>query len=158
VPSVRHKDQWVKNPTPQVIEKAQRREDGFYIDLSELDARVAAVCNDLKEKFPECLRYTKTQVNFWKQLAWDQTVGHAQDWLSLHFASREPFEGMRAFVEKRRPDYKGIRAALAAGQAPELLHGAPSKICPACGLVGLPETFEFCGKCGVRLDAVEVKA
>jgi enoyl-CoA hydratase/carnithine racemase len=157
-PSVKLKDNWVKDPTPQQIDKAQRREDGFSIDLSELDARVAQLCEGIKDKFPECIRYTKTQVNFWKQLAWDQTVAHAQDWLSLHFASREPYEGMRAFVEKRKPDYRGIRAALAQGQAPEWLHGAPSKECKGCGANGLPESFTYCGKCGAALNAAPREA
>ena len=32
----------------------------------------------LLTQFPECQRYTKQQVNFWKELAWHQTIGHAR--------------------------------------------------------------------------------
>ena len=63
----------------------------------------------LLEQFPECQRYTKQSANFWKDFAWHQTIGHAREWLTLHYASLEPWEGMRAFVEKRPADYKGVR-------------------------------------------------
>jgi enoyl-CoA hydratase/carnithine racemase len=158
VPSVKHKDTWVNDPSPQLIDKAQRKEDGYSIDLSELDARVAQLCEGIKDKFPECMRYTKTQLNYWKQLVWDQTVAHAQDWLSLHFASREPYEGMRSFVEKRKPDYRGIRAALSEGKAPELLYGPLSRECSSCGAASLPESFEYCGRCGAKLAASPIEA
>jgi len=64
---------------------------------------VATTAAKLVDKFPECMRYTKQQTNFWKDFAWHQTVGHARDWLALHYTSLEPYEGMHAFVEKRRP-------------------------------------------------------
>jgi len=74
------------------------------------------------------------------------TIGHARDWLTLHFATREPFEGMRAFVEKRKPDYRATGS-----DSPEFLHGSPALTCPSCGATGLPMDFAFCGKCGARL-------
>lgn len=64
---------------------------------------MATTAAKLVDKFPECMRYTKQQTNFWKDFAWHQTVGHARDWLALHYTSLEPYEGMHAFVEKRRP-------------------------------------------------------
>ena len=63
--------------------------------------------NRCLDTFPECARYTKTQVNFWKDLAWDATIAHARDWLSLHFNSAETHEGMNAFIEKRLPNFTG---------------------------------------------------
>jgi enoyl-CoA hydratase/carnithine racemase len=155
--SVKRQGQWVRAPTAEQIDQAQRGQDGYSIDLSPLDQAVAELCESIKNKFPECLRYTKTQLNYWKQAAWDATVAHAQDWLSLHFACREPHEGMRAFVEKRAPDYRSIRSTLARGGSPEFLHGAPSVDCGACGATALPEGFEFCGKCGASLSAAKVE-
>ncbi len=70
---------------------------------------VAKVAKKLLASFPECTRYTKQQVNFWKDLAWHQTVRHAQDWLALHYTSWEPVEGMRAFVEKRPARFQMLR-------------------------------------------------
>jgi enoyl-CoA hydratase/carnithine racemase len=116
----------------------------WVVPRSELDAKVREVADKLIDKFPECLRYTKQQVNFWKDFAWHQTIGHARDWLTLHFATREPYEGMRAFVEKRKPDYRP-------DGSPEFLHGAPTYECPSCGAKGLPEGHSFCGKCGTPL-------
>ncbi|HYM91372.1 MAG TPA: enoyl-CoA hydratase/isomerase family protein [bacterium] len=121
------------------------------VPRGELDATVNDFCQKLIDKFPECLRYTKQQVNFWKDLAWTLTAGHARDWLSLHFACREPWEGMTAFVEKRPPDYRGLREMARDGGSPEYLWGPPANTCPSCGVRGLPAGMAYCGKCGHRL-------
>ncbi len=121
------------------------------VPRGELDAAVNDLCQKLIDKFPECLRYTKQQVNFWKDLAWGLTAGHARDWLSLHFASREPWEGMTAFVEKRPPDYRGLREIARDGGSSESLWGPPAKTCPSCGVRGLPAGMAYCGNCGHRL-------
>jgi enoyl-CoA hydratase/carnithine racemase len=121
------------------------------VPYAQLDAAVEKLANKLTDKFPECTRYTKTQVNFWKDLAWNATVRHAQDWLSLHFASVEPYEGMTAFVEKRPKNYRGLREKAARGESSEFLFGPYSLTCPQCGTKGLPSEFKFCGKCGAKL-------
>jgi enoyl-CoA hydratase/carnithine racemase len=121
------------------------------VPYAQLDAAVEKLANKLVDKFPECTRYTKTQVNFWKDLAWNATVRHAQDWLSLHFASLEPYEGMTAFVEKRPKNYRGLREKAARGESSEFLFGPYSQTCPKCGTKGLPSEFKFCGKCGAKL-------
>ncbi|HEY6040557.1 MAG TPA: enoyl-CoA hydratase-related protein [Anaerolineae bacterium] len=120
------------------------------VPTEKLDDAVNELAQKLIDKFPECTRYTKTQVNFWKEMAWSQTVRHAQDWLSLHFATTEPYEGMTAFVEKRSPHYREMRSKALEG-APEFLFGPYSQTCPNCGTKGLPGEFEFCGVCGTAL-------
>lgn len=122
------------------------------VPYDELDHAVAAMAEKLVEKFPECSRYTKQQVNFWKDLAWYNTIGHARDWLSIHFASQEPWEGMRAFVEKRAPRYRELREEAAAGGSPAFLWGPYVKACDACGAKGIPARFDHCGVCGAKLD------
>ena len=121
------------------------------VPYAELDAAVDRMAGKLKSKFPECLRYTKQQVNFWKDLSWHMTIGHARDWLSVHFASAEPHEGMWAFVEKRQPDYAGLRQRAAEGGSSEYPQGAPVKECPSCGAKHLPSMFTHCGMCGAKL-------
>lgn len=121
------------------------------VPLAQLDEAVQTMAQKLLDKFPECARYTKQQVNFWKDFVWHMTIGHARDWLTLHFTDVEPYEGMTAFVEKRPPNYRGLREQAAEGGSPEFLHGPPTKSCAKCGAKGLPEKFRHCGVCGAKL-------
>ena len=116
-----------------------------------LDDEVHNLAEQCLDKFPECTRYTKQQVNYWKEAAWFATVGHARDWLSTHFAALEPYEGMQAFVEKRKVDFRGLRARGAAGCSTEFLWGPYARTCEGCGAKGIPSEFTFCGKCGAAL-------
>jgi enoyl-CoA hydratase/carnithine racemase len=117
----------------------------------KLDEAVDEMVEVLLDKFFECTRYTRAQLNFWKELSWHQTIGHARDWLTTHFACGEPNEGMRAFVEKRKVDYRGLRQKMADGGNIEFLWGSYSVTCPSCGASGLPSEFDHCGKCGTTL-------
>jgi enoyl-CoA hydratase/carnithine racemase len=153
VPSVVHDGEFIEGATPTQIAQAQRGENGYSISLERLDAAVAGMASALLEHFPECTRYTKQQVNFWKELAWHGTVGHAAEWLSLHYASLEPWEGMRAFVQKRKPRYMDVRERAATGGSSEFVWGPPTGECPACGADGLPGGFAFCGACGAGIGA-----
>lgn len=121
------------------------------VSYSELDAAVAKMAAKLVDKFPECARYTKEQVNFWKNFSWSQTIGSAKDWLALHYTSWEPYEGMTAFVEKRPPNYKMIREKARDGGSSEFMWGPPAKECSSCGTKGIPKEFTFCGVCGKEI-------
>jgi len=112
----------------------------YVVPYEELDSKVLEICDKLTNKFPECTRYTKQQVNFWKDFARNMTIGHAKDWLSIHFDSPETKEGMQSFVEKRNPDYIKIRKQ------------ANFKTCKNCKAEYLPQEFDFCGKCGNILE------
>jgi len=76
----------------------------------QLDEAVEAMAQKLLNKLPECMRYTKQQTNFWRDLSWSMTVNHARDWLSVHTNSYETVEGTKAFVEKRPIDYDKLRS------------------------------------------------
>jgi hypothetical protein len=58
---------------------------------------------------------------------------------------------MRAFVEKRKPDYALLRRRAAAGESSEAPWGACRLDCRSCGAAGLPESFSHCGRCGAPL-------
>lgn len=151
-PSVRHDGELLSEPTSAAIAAAAKGSDGYSLDLGPLDAEVDGLAERLLGMFPECLRYTKQQVNFWKELGWHSTIGHARDWLTLHFANREPLEGMNAFVEKRKANVAGLRTELAEGTGVEYFHGPPLRACPSCGAKNLPEKFAYCGVCGGALS------
>jgi len=74
-----------------------------------LDAAVDEMCRTLEAKMPECMRYTKQQLNFWREFSWHMTIGHARDWLSIHNRADEVHEGCNAFLEKRPVDYDSMR-------------------------------------------------
>lgn len=121
------------------------------VPYRQLDRAVAALAKKLIQRFPECARYTKQQLNFWKDLGWSLTTGHARDWLAVHSTSWEPYEGVQAFNEKRPAVYQRIRERAAAGESSEFLWGAPTRTCDNCGAKGIPEGFDYCGKCGSKL-------
>ncbi len=86
------------------IPAAQAAEWGLVnraVPAAELDRVVDELVESLARKLPQTMRYTKQQVNFWRDLAWHQTVGHARDWLAVSMATDEPAEAVRAFLERR---------------------------------------------------------
>jgi enoyl-CoA hydratase/carnithine racemase len=86
------------------------------VPRKELDAAVEAMCKKLVRKLPECTRYTKQQLNFWRDFSWSMTIGHARDWLTVHTSAPEIIEGINAFNEKRPIDYEKIRQQMADGR------------------------------------------
>ena len=151
-PSVTREGRFIEGASDDEIRAALEGRDGYAISLERLDREVADLARDLLASFPECTRYTKEQVNFLKNFVWHSTVGHAREWLSLHYACAEPLEGMNAFVEKRAPRYAELRERAAKDASPELPWGTWARECPKCGAKGLPESFAFCGKCGTALE------
>jgi enoyl-CoA hydratase/carnithine racemase len=121
------------------------------VPYEKLDEAVMSLARELIDKFPECTRYTLQQVNFFKDLPAALLGGHATEWLTCHFTSPEPYEGMTAFLEKRKPDRMRLRRLAAEGKSSEYLWGPPQKTCPECGAKGLPAEFLYCGKCGAKL-------
>jgi enoyl-CoA hydratase/carnithine racemase len=111
------------------------------VPRAELDATVAELAANLARKLPETIRYTKTQLNWWRDLVWSQTVQHARDWLAVHSTADETREAVAAFHEKRAPRYEELRR----------LESGAGRTCPDCGESGLSATAKFCEGCGVAL-------
>jgi enoyl-CoA hydratase/carnithine racemase len=80
------------------------------VPRAELDAAIDTMCEKLIDKLPECTRYTKQQLNFWRDMSWHMTIGHARDWLAIHNRAPEVREGTMAFTEKRPIDYAKVIA------------------------------------------------
>jgi enoyl-CoA hydratase/carnithine racemase len=126
------------------IEPARALEWGLVnrvVPRADLDATVAELATNLARKLPETIRYTKTQLNWWRDLVWAQTIQHARDWLAIHSTAEETKEAVAAFHEKRQPRFAELRA-LGAGEG---------RGCPACGATGLPAQHRYCGACGQEL-------
>jgi enoyl-CoA hydratase/carnithine racemase len=79
------------------------------VPRNELDEAVRRMCKKLINKLPECTRFTKQQLNFWRDFSWGLTIGNVKDWLTVHTSAPEIVEGIRAFSEKRPIDYEKIR-------------------------------------------------
>ena len=81
------------------------------VPAAQLDAAVSIMTAKLLDRMPNIIRYAKQQVNFWRDLSWNMTVGHARDWLSVDADSAEVAEGLAAFHQKRKVNYSAIRQA-----------------------------------------------
>ncbi len=73
------------------------------VPAAELDAAVDAYVENLAAKLPQTTRYMKQQLNWWRDLAWHETVGHARDWLSLSMLNDETKEAIEAFLSRSNP-------------------------------------------------------
>jgi enoyl-CoA hydratase/carnithine racemase len=71
---------------------------------AELDATVDELVGKLATKLPQTTRYAKQQLNFWRDISWHQTVGHARDWLALSMLGDEAQSAVTRFVEKDKGD------------------------------------------------------
>ena len=114
------------------------------VPRADLDATVDTMAGQLLRRMPEIMRYTRQQLNFWRDLSWHLTVPHARDWLSVHSDSAEVAEGLAAFREKRPVDVPMLRRRLA-----EALPSVAGWTCPACGRP-MPADYQYCGHCGTR--------
>lgn len=130
------------------------------VPFKELDAAVDALCRKLIERFPECMRFTRQQLSFWKNLSWDASVEEVSRWLPQHFTSREAREGLQALADRREVDYRSFRAndnpatgsdgdlsfAASESQSKQAIHA-----CPSCGSSEISASFAYCGLCGAQL-------
>ncbi len=114
----------------------------FVVSRSRLDKEVDGLCAELYNKLPDCTRYTREHLSFWKNLSWSLTVGHLRDWMTVHTPAAEIQEGIRAFNERRPVDYKKLRNLARSGM----------KKCTKCGR-SVSIGFDFCGFCGTKLDS-----
>jgi enoyl-CoA hydratase/carnithine racemase len=74
------------------------------VPAAELDAKVDAVVESLARKLPQTTRYAKQQLNWWRDLSWNETVGHARDWLAMSMLGDEAQGAIRAFLARSEED------------------------------------------------------
>src|SRR5262249_43173875 len=71
------------------------------VPSAALDGRVAEGRAKLAQKLPQTVRYTKPQLNWWRDISWHETVGHARDWLALSMLGDEARDAITKFLERK---------------------------------------------------------
>jgi enoyl-CoA hydratase/carnithine racemase len=71
------------------------------VPATELDTAVEEFVGKLAERLPLMTRYAKQQLDFFRDLAWHGTIGHARDWLALSMLSDEAAQGVQGFLDRR---------------------------------------------------------
>jgi len=85
------------------VSAAQAAEWGlvnWVVPAAELDAKVDEVAEKLAAKLPETTRYAKQQLNWWRDVSWHETVGHARDWLAMSMLNDEAKEAIERFLNR----------------------------------------------------------
>jgi enoyl-CoA hydratase/carnithine racemase len=87
------------------IPAAQAAEWGlvnWVVPRVDLDAKVDEVVAKLARKLPQTTRYAKQQLNWWRDISWNETVGHARDWLALSMLNDETRDAIDAFLQRSK--------------------------------------------------------
>jgi len=77
------------------------------VPIDQLQTRVMALAAKLAEKSPIALRMAKEAVKTASRANLREGLDRETDLFCLAFSSEDKVEGVRAFFEKRKPDYKG---------------------------------------------------
>jgi enoyl-CoA hydratase len=96
--------------TGDLIDAAQAKAIGLVNDVvpaAELQDRVRALASRIAEKSPIALRMAKEAVKGASRMNLREGLDRETDLFSLTFGSDDKAEGVRAFLEKRKPDFKG---------------------------------------------------
>ena len=70
------------------------------VPAADLDSVVDVWVDKLARKLPETTRYAKQQLNWWRDISWHETVGHARDWLALSMLGEEAQGAVRRFLDR----------------------------------------------------------
>jgi enoyl-CoA hydratase len=96
--------------TGDLIDAAEAKTIGLVNDVvpaAELRTRVLALAARIAEKSPIALRMAKEAVKTAARMNLREGLDRETDLFALTFGSEDKVEGVRAFLEKRKPDFKG---------------------------------------------------
>jgi len=96
--------------TGEAIDAAEGRAIGLVNDVvpqAELRERVLALAGKIAEKSPVALRLAKEAVKFAARSGLKEGLDRETDLFGLVFSSEDKELGVRAFLEKRKPEFKG---------------------------------------------------
>ena len=77
------------------------------VPAADLEAKTMELANRIAEKSPVALRMAKEAVKLASRSNLDEGLRREVDLFALCFSSEDKDEGVTAFLEKRRPDFKG---------------------------------------------------
>ena len=77
------------------------------VPAADLEAKTMEMANRIAEKSPVALRMAKEAVKTAARANLDEGLRREIDLFALTFSSEDKDEGVRAFLEKRKPDFKG---------------------------------------------------
>jgi enoyl-CoA hydratase len=75
--------------------------------LEELAAKTMELANKIAEKAPVALQLSKEAVKFASRSNLDEGLRREVDLFAICFSTEDKQEGVSAFLEKRKPDFKG---------------------------------------------------
>jgi len=78
------------------------------VPKDKLDEEVGVWCKSLLQKSPQSLRIAKFQINFASDMAHPQ-ITHGLELARFFMKAPEMVEGANAFLEKRKPDFWGVK-------------------------------------------------
>lgn len=94
----------------EVYEAARARELGLVTEVvadDDLHRRGTELAEELARRAPLAVRLAKRMVRRAQSLTFDQALGDAEFAVDIVNDSQDVHEGVRAFVEKRRPSFEG---------------------------------------------------
>jgi len=96
--------------TGDVIDAAAAEKIGLVDEVVPQDAlkeRVMALAGKIAEKSPAALQATKETIRAAWQMPLDDGLRFEKAWFGLLFSTEDLSEGVAAFLEKRKPEFKG---------------------------------------------------
>ena len=77
------------------------------VPADHLEAKTMEIANRIAEKSPIALRLAKEAVKLASRSNLDEGLRREVDLFALGFSSEDKDEGVKAFLEKRKADFKG---------------------------------------------------
>src|SRR3989449_2715317 len=96
--------------TGDLIDAAHAREIGLVntvVPAADLRSTVLNLASRIAEKSPVALRMAKDAIKSAARMNLREGLDRERDLFALTFSSEDKAEGVRAFLEKRKPDFKG---------------------------------------------------
>jgi naphthoate synthase/2-ketocyclohexanecarboxyl-CoA hydrolase len=79
------------------------------VKAEELDAAVQALCEDILDKSPQSVRIAKLALNTGSDQEFYGSYFPTSELLASIYGNAENMEGITAFLEKRKPDFRKYR-------------------------------------------------